>query len=86
MAGDPVTFDATLGDQYTNRQIRADIERNDMARGDQHIRLAFEADHKRDYLTVVEECKTGLKKGVKLYNKALVYARLGNAYSQLERF
>ncbi len=57
-----------------------------MARGDQHIRQAFEADRKRDYLTVVEECEAGLKAGVKIYDKALVYATLGYAYSQLDRF
>ena len=57
-----------------------------MAQGDLHIRRAFEADQKRDYLTVVEECETGLKRGVKIYDKSLVYATLGYAYSQLERW
>ncbi|MBN1121605.1 MAG: tetratricopeptide repeat protein [Anaerolineae bacterium] len=57
-----------------------------MARGDEHIREAFKADRDRDYLKVVEECEAGLKKGIKVYDEARVYATLGYAYSQLKRY
>ncbi len=57
-----------------------------MAQGDNHIKRAFDAYQEQDYLTVVEECEAGLKKEIKVYDMALVYAVLGYAYSQLERY
>jgi tetratricopeptide (TPR) repeat protein len=57
-----------------------------MAQGDLHIKQALKADQARDYLTVIEECEAGLKKGIKHYDKAQVYALLGYSYSQLSRY
>jgi tetratricopeptide (TPR) repeat protein len=56
-----------------------------VAQGDQHIRRAFKAHNERDFLTAVEECEAGLKKSIKLYDKARVYATLGYGYGQLGR-
>lgn len=57
-----------------------------MAAGDQHIQKALEADQARDYLTVIEEIEAGLKKPIRIYEMALVYAALAHAYAQVDRF